>query len=51
MKEQVIGSTLPVLEVSLDPGESVVAEVGEWQVSTPVQAGMLRRPGTHAGGR
>jgi uncharacterized protein (TIGR00266 family) len=30
MKEQVIGSTLPVLEVSLEPGESVVAEVGEF---------------------
>jgi uncharacterized protein (TIGR00266 family) len=30
MKEQVIGATLPVLEVSLDPGESVVAEVGEF---------------------
>jgi uncharacterized protein (TIGR00266 family) len=30
MKEQVIGATLPVLEISLDPGESVVAEVGEF---------------------
>ncbi|HEY3733885.1 MAG TPA: AIM24 family protein [Streptosporangiaceae bacterium] len=34
MKEQVIGSTLPVLEVSLDPGESVVAEVGEFSWMT-----------------
>jgi uncharacterized protein (TIGR00266 family) len=34
MKEQVIGSTLPVLEVSLEPGESVVAEVGEFSWMT-----------------
>jgi uncharacterized protein (TIGR00266 family) len=47
MKEQVIGSTLPVLEVSLDPGESVVAEVGEFswmtdsiQMSTGMGAGV-----------
>jgi uncharacterized protein (TIGR00266 family) len=30
MKEQVIGATLPVLEVSLEPGEGVIAEVGEF---------------------
>jgi uncharacterized protein (TIGR00266 family) len=34
MKEQVIGSTLPVLEISLDPGESVIAEVGEFSWMT-----------------
>lgn len=34
MQEKVIGSTLPVLEVSLDPGESVVAEVGEFSWMT-----------------
>ena len=34
MKDQVIGSTLPVLEVTLDPGESVIAEVGEFSWMT-----------------
>lgn len=34
MKEQVIGSALPVLEVSLESGESVVAEVGEFSWMT-----------------
>jgi uncharacterized protein (TIGR00266 family) len=34
MKDQVIGSTLPVLEISLDPDESVVAEVGEFSWMT-----------------
>jgi uncharacterized protein (TIGR00266 family) len=34
MKDQVIGSTLPVLEVTLDPDESVVAEVGEFSWMT-----------------
>ena len=29
MKEEIKGTTMPVLEVSLDPGESVVAESGE----------------------
>ena len=26
MQEQLIGTTMPVLSISLDPGESVVAE-------------------------
>ena len=30
MQDQLIGTTMPVLSVSLDPGESVVAEVGEF---------------------
>jgi uncharacterized protein (AIM24 family) len=34
MKDQVIGSTLPVLEISLDPDESVIAEVGEFSWMT-----------------
>ena len=34
MQDQVIGSTLPVLEVSLNPGESVVAEAGEFSWMT-----------------
>jgi uncharacterized protein (TIGR00266 family) len=34
MKDQVIGSTLPVLKISLDPDESVVAEVGEFSWMT-----------------
>src|SRR5690349_14857207 len=29
MEHKIIGSTMPVLEVSLDPGESIVAEGGE----------------------
>jgi uncharacterized protein (TIGR00266 family) len=50
MKEQVIGSTLPVLEISLDPGEGVIAEVGEfsWMTdSIQMSTGM----GGGAGGR
>jgi uncharacterized protein (TIGR00266 family) len=34
MQEHLIGSTLPVLEVSLDPGESVIAEAGEFSWMT-----------------
>ena len=34
MKDQIIGSTLPVLEVSLDPGEAVIADVGEFSWMT-----------------
>ena len=30
MRDQLLGSTQPVLSISLDPGESVVAEVGEF---------------------
>ena len=29
MLEEIKGTTMPVLEVTLDPGESVVAESGE----------------------
>jgi uncharacterized protein (AIM24 family) len=34
MKEQLLGTTLPVLSISLDPGESVVAEAGEFSWMT-----------------
>jgi uncharacterized protein (TIGR00266 family) len=34
MKEQLLGTTLPVLSVSLDAGESVVAETGEFSWMT-----------------
>ena len=34
MQDQLIGTTMPVLSVSLDPGESVVAEVGEFSWMT-----------------
>ncbi len=34
MEEQVLGTTLPVLSISLDPGESVVAEAGEFSWMT-----------------
>ena len=34
MREQVHGTTMPVLSVHLDPGESVVAEVGEFSWMT-----------------
>lgn len=30
MQDKVIGSTMPVLEISLDPGESVISEAGEF---------------------
>jgi uncharacterized protein (AIM24 family) len=30
MRDQLLGTTQPVLSISLDPGESVVAEVGEF---------------------
>lgn len=46
MEEQVLGTTLPVLSISLSPGESVVAEAGEFswmtdsiQMSTGMGAG------------
>ena len=46
MQEQVHGTTMPVLSIHLDPGESVVAEVGEFswmtdsiQMSTGMAAG------------
>ena len=34
MEEQLLGTTLPVLSISLDPGESVVAEAGEFSWMT-----------------
>ncbi len=34
MREQLLGTTLPVLEISLDAGESVVAEAGEFSWMT-----------------
>jgi uncharacterized protein (AIM24 family) len=34
MKEQLLGTTLPVLSISLEPGESVVAETGEFSWMT-----------------
>ncbi|HSR26248.1 MAG TPA: AIM24 family protein, partial [Candidatus Eisenbacteria bacterium] len=47
MREQIHGTTMPVLSVHLDPGESVVAEAGEFswmtdsiQMSTQVPAGV-----------
>ena len=46
MQEQIHGATFPVLSVQLDPGESVVAEVGEFswmtdsiQMSTVITSG------------
>src|SRR6516164_9911979 len=48
MREQIHGTTMPVLSVHLDPGESVVAEAGEFswmtdsiQMSTQVPAGAV----------
>ena len=50
MREQIHGTTMPVLSVHLDPGESVVAEAGEFswmtdsiQMSTQVPAGVAGR--------
>jgi uncharacterized protein (AIM24 family) len=50
MQAQIHGTTMPVLSVQLDPGESVVAEVGEFswmtdsiQISTGMGAGMGSR--------
>ena len=47
MREQIHGTTMPVLSVHLDPGESVVAEAGEFswmtdsiQISTQGPAGL-----------
>lgn len=34
MQDQLIGTTMPVLSISLDPGESVVAEAGEFSWMT-----------------
>ena len=34
MQDQLIGTTMPVLSVSLDPGESVVSEAGEFSWMT-----------------
>ena len=34
MQEQLLGTTLPVLSISLDAGESVVAETGEFSWMT-----------------
>ncbi len=46
MRDQIHGTTMPVLSVHLDPGESVVAEAGEFswmtdtiQMSTPAAGG------------
>src|SRR5215475_14815547 len=54
MREQIHGTPMPVLSIHLDPGESVVAEAGEFswmtdsiQMSTQVPAGV----GGGAGGR
>jgi uncharacterized protein (AIM24 family) len=50
MEEQVLGTALPVLSISLGPGESVVAEAGEfsWMTdSIQMSTGM----GSGAGGR
>jgi len=54
MREQIHGTTMPVLSIHLDPGESVVAEAGEFswmtdsiQMSTQVPADL----GGGAGGR
>lgn len=54
MQHQIIGSTMPVLEIQLAPGESIVAVSGElsWMTSTisfpqrrnsPAVAGFLER--------
>jgi uncharacterized protein (TIGR00266 family) len=34
MEDQLLGTTLPVLSISLDPGESVIAEAGEFSWMT-----------------
>ena len=34
MQDQLLGTTLPVLSISLEPGESVVAEAGEFSWMT-----------------
>jgi uncharacterized protein (AIM24 family) len=34
MQEQLLGTALPVLSICLDPGESVVAETGEFSWMT-----------------
>jgi uncharacterized protein (TIGR00266 family) len=50
MKEQVLGTTLPVLSISLDPGESVVAETGEFSWMTDaiqMSTGMSGGAGGH----
>jgi uncharacterized protein (AIM24 family) len=51
MQEQVHGTTMPVLSIHLEPGESVVAEVGEFswmtdaiQMSTQITSGMAGEP-------
>jgi uncharacterized protein (TIGR00266 family) len=50
MQEQIHGTTMPVLSIQLDPGESVVAEAGEFswmtdaiQMSTGLGAGLAGR--------
>lgn len=48
MKEQLLGTTLPVLSISLDPGESVVAETGEFSWMTD---SIQMSTGTSGGGR
>ena len=35
MQDRVVGTTMPVLELSLDPGESVISETGELSWKTP----------------
>jgi len=35
METRVVGTTMPVLEVGLEPGESIVAEAGEMSWMTP----------------
>ncbi len=51
MQDQVLGSPMPVLSISLEPGESVLAEAGEFawmtdsiQLSTGIGGGVGGRP-------
>ncbi|HCU93356.1 MAG TPA: TIGR00266 family protein [Actinobacteria bacterium] len=50
MREQIHGTTMPVLSVHLDPGESVVAEVGEFSWMTD-SIQMSTNVGSCTGGR
>ncbi len=51
MRDQLIGNGAPVLSILLEPGESVVAEAGEfsWMTdSIQMSTGMRRRGGCPA---
>ena len=50
MHEQVHGTTMPVLSIHLEPGESVVAEAGEFSWMTDAIQMSTRIPGGAAGG-